>query len=435
MKSNLKTIYEYLCDYTETEIDDMIYDLSLEEKILIRDRYGDDLHNPVKMDSFDREKSKKYYGTLVPKMRKLLYERKIKSLNDRLNSNSESEIKSKLLELVSQRKTNNEICDTLDIDRQTLYKLLLELRNNGTMIARKYYSDGSIVYKPVSTFNDLKKLSILEQDRTIITEPKENIVRVLAFSDLHFGNELERRDLVERAFDYCIKNNINLIFAGGDLIDGTFSKGVQTIGDPSKQIEYFIEYYPYDKSILTFSVGGDHDASIFQKKSLNIAEACNNHRHDVIIGGFNNSGINIKNDQVLLYHHIEGGMLRNTNANLILHGHSHKYIASIVNGILSITLPSLSDINQSMPTVLELNLYFKKGYINDVNIKQIYLGEQDILLGEVAFELGSNKNVDSDLIANTETYKRSKQEDKQMTMKLQQPLSAVEKFNKRYGVN
>ena len=44
MGRKLQTIYEYFCDYSEKEIDEMIYSLSLEEKLVIRDRYGNDLH-------------------------------------------------------------------------------------------------------------------------------------------------------------------------------------------------------------------------------------------------------------------------------------------------------------------------------------------------------------------------------------------------------
>ena len=72
MGRKLQTIYEYFCDYSEEEIDEMIYSLSLEEKLVIRDRYGNDLHNPSTQKSWTQEKSKQFYGILVPKMKKLL---------------------------------------------------------------------------------------------------------------------------------------------------------------------------------------------------------------------------------------------------------------------------------------------------------------------------------------------------------------------------
>lgn len=47
MGRKLQTIYEYLSDYTEKEIDDAIFNLSMDDKLIIRERYGEDLHNPL----------------------------------------------------------------------------------------------------------------------------------------------------------------------------------------------------------------------------------------------------------------------------------------------------------------------------------------------------------------------------------------------------
>lgn len=422
MGKKLKTIYEYLCKYTEKEIDDMIYDLSLDEKILIRDRYGDDLHNPVENDSFTQRKRQRYYAYLVPKMKRLLAERKIGDLEARFTGNAELDLKKQLLELIDCRKNNKEICEILNINEQQLYYLLLDLKNTGMMISRKYYSDGSIQYKPIHTFPELKKASLFEQDRTIITDSKENNLKFLIISDLHFGNELERLDLINRAYNYCIKNGINVILSGGDLIDGTHTQGEQKISDLYKQIEYFIKNYPYDKNILTFSVAGDHDISAFISDSLSIIEMCNNFRHDIVIGGYNNTGINIKNDQILLYHRIEGGNMRYTTAPLILHGHFHKYTTRMKDNSLNVSIPSLSDINQPMPSALELNLDFNKGYINNATIKHIYFGNQDIVLSESTFDLLTNRTVNYEPIRNIEPYKEYgsvEDEEKQLVKKLQ----------------
>lgn len=70
-KSNkLPTIYKLLGNYTREEIDEMIEELSDEDKELLRLRYGDDLDNPVSTIGYDDKH--RYYNYLVPKMRKLL---------------------------------------------------------------------------------------------------------------------------------------------------------------------------------------------------------------------------------------------------------------------------------------------------------------------------------------------------------------------------
>ena len=167
-----------------------------------------------------------------------------------------------------------------------------------------------------------------------------------------------------------------------------------------------------DKNIFTLSVAGDHDWSLCRKSALNIIEICNNFRHDIIIGGYGNSIINIKNDQILLNHYIndlhKNLNLEKENVPLILRGHYHKYTTEfdMKNNILYVKVPSLSDIINSMPTALELNLTFKKGYIDNAIIKQIYFGTQDIVLNESIFDLLSNRNVNYEPIKNIKALKK-----------------------------
>ena len=88
------------------------------------------------------------------------------------------------------------------------------------------------------------------------------------------------------------RNGIHIIMCGGDLLDGVFTKGTQIISDPYEQVKYFLENYPHDDSILTFSVGGDHDLSILNSACLDLSLITSNYRPDVIIPGYNNSFIN-----------------------------------------------------------------------------------------------------------------------------------------------
>ena len=450
MGRKLQTVYEYFSDYTEKQIDDMIYGLSIDEKLIIRSRFGNDLHNPSPQKNWSKENSEKYYGTIVPKMKRLLTKdsknidsvdlpKQVEQDNRLVQQKSEIEVvdySAQLLQLLKVGKNNREICESLNISSSQLYDELLKLKNRGIRHSRKYYSDGSIKYSNVSTMQDLKNYMDAKQDRTIITDTNENSMKFLLISDLHFGNELERIDLIDRAYNYCIKNGINIILCGGDLIDGTFTRGTQKISDLYEQIEYFIKNYPQDKSILTFSVAGDHDISAFNTASLDIIEMCNNFRHDIVIGGYNNTGINLKNDKIHLYHHIEAGGMRQTTAPIILHGHSHKYSTEIKNNSLNITIPTLSNINQPMPTALELDVYFSKGYIANSVIKHLYFGEQDVVLGESIFDLLSGRTVSYDEIRNVETYRQGLEQNtdsEKVLRKTNRPLSQIEKFNKRYG--
>ena len=396
MGRNLQTIYEYFSDYTEEQVNNVIYGLSVDEILVIKSRFGNDLHNPSSQSDWGKENSNKYYGSIIPKMKRRLAKllEQEKDVDDH---------QAHLLQLIKEGKNNREICEIFNISFNQLYDELLKLKTKGVKYSRKYYSDGSIKY------NKIKKLKKLNENvnKTIITDNQENNMKFLLISDLHFGNEFENLGLIDRAYNYCIKNGINIILCGGDFIDGSFSKSPQKITDLYDQIEYFIKNYPQDKNILTFGVAGDHDFSTLKRASLDIIEICNNRRNDIIIGGYNNAEINIKNDKIHLFHNILGGRMHSAQAPIILCGHLHKYMTQQKNNSLYITLPTFSSINQQMPSALELDVSFSKGYISDAVIKHLYFGTQDFVLSESKFDLLNERNSNNNEIKNVESYKQN----------------------------
>ena len=67
----LKTIYEYFKNYTKEQVDEMLTKLTDEEKALVTIRYGEDLNNPAST-KLSQEQIDKFYGSLIPKMKRLL---------------------------------------------------------------------------------------------------------------------------------------------------------------------------------------------------------------------------------------------------------------------------------------------------------------------------------------------------------------------------
>lgn len=395
MGRKLQTIYEYLSDYTEKEIDDAIFTLSMDDKLIIRECYGEDLHNPLPRQGWNRDLSVKFYSSIIPKLKNtLLQNRKNNTKEETIEIPSlESTIKSNdivlvLMDLLRKGKDTEEICNILKIDNKTLYKLLLELKNKGVKFTKDYSIDGDIHYKFINKISDLK-----QKAKTIIVPESLNSVKILAISDLHFGNQKERLDLVDRAYNYCIKNDIHLIFCGGDIIDGAYSKEAQKITNSYEQAEYLIEKYPYDKSILTFAVGGDHDFSAFYRESIDIIEMCDNYRHDIVIGNYNNAIINMKKDKIQLYHYIKGGVVLNVDTSLMLHGHMHDFGLRMQQDRLNVTLPSLSDIANTLPSALEITLNFKNDFIESTDIKHLYFDNKDMVLSESHLFLPENRKI------------------------------------------
>lgn len=264
---------------------------------------------------------------------------------------------------------------------------------------KTYYHDGKIKYIPISKIDDLKMFEQFSNLNTIKTGDNVKKLRFLAASDFHIGNSDYRPDSLANAFNYCVINGIHIIMCSGDLLDGTFTAGNQIINDPYEQMRFFIENYPHDESILTFAVGGDHDLSLLKNYGIDVKTFINNIRNDVIIPDYNSSIIRIKNDSVLLYHHIDGCKYKKYNSSLILHGHSHEF--KVINfksdKFIEVCVPSLSDIISPIPIVLDVNLDFLNGHISNINIKQIMLANKPVKLGEYVYKLSEkpkekNKN-------------------------------------------
>ena len=122
----------------------------------------------------------------------------------------------------------------------------------------------------------------------------------------------------------------------------------------------------------------------------------------------------------------------------MLHGHSHNYsIRTSYNGkSLDICVPSLSNIFQPVPTILDMAIKFKNGFISEVCVKQIMLENKPIVLGEFNYYKDNNT---VGPINNTENYQSSSQVKTNTDNKFSSDvnrasMSQLEKFNKRYGI-
>ena len=293
-----------------------------------------------------------------------------------------------ILDLIKQGKTASQIAQQLNITHQQLYVRLTNLQNKGFLFKRTYYSNGEIGYRGCRNIN-----SFLENSNkcAIITKHDEETIQTLILSDLHFGNELDRLDLLDRVFNFCIKNNIHCILGCGDFIDGTFSRGEQKIADAYSQIEYFIKNYPHDDGIFTFGVGGDHDISTLNHSMQDFNTIINNYRHDIKISSYNNVLVNIKNSGIILHHQVPKGCYMSSDiAPIVFNGHYHNYIIRQQNSKVFVNVPSLSDINESMPSAVLAEFQFQKGFMSQVILKQVIFSDKDNIVNENIISIPNN---------------------------------------------
>ena len=302
----------------------------------------------------------------------------------------------KIVNEIASGKSCNEICDSLNISRKQLYYYMQLLKNDGIDFNRKYYSNGVIRYSPISKLRDMK--DGLNQIN-LITPHGTGSEMFLVISDTHFGNEKERIDLLNRAYNYAIKNGIHIILIAGDLLDGNYTLGVKEreFGEIVKQIEHFLKDYPFDKNIINIAVLGDHDYSVLNGHFVNLKEVINSKRHDIAVGGFNSVSVGVKNDNIMLFHHLTNGAIPPIYAPIILKGHSHYFsVNHRDDSTLDVTVPSLSDIKDVLPSALVLEVEFKDGYISEADVKQVLFLDKDYVVSTYRYTF--NRNIGEKII-------------------------------------
>lgn len=105
----VKTIYEYFKNYSKEEVDKVLSTLSDESLELIRIRYGDDLTVPVN-NKLTEEQRKKFYGSVMAQIKRLLENPDIKRRKVQKKEIEEEKIES--TSIVENVQTKNNLVET-----------------------------------------------------------------------------------------------------------------------------------------------------------------------------------------------------------------------------------------------------------------------------------------------------------------------------------
>lgn len=304
----------------------------------------------------------------------------------------------KLLNLINEGKTVNEISEILKLSNKAIFCRLNMLRNAGYNFKRLYYSDGNIVY---SNGADMAWYNERSNGTNLIT--KGNEIDAIVISDIHFGSDYEIEKIMDRIYNYCISNDIHIILFGGDLVDGTFGKNTR-VDNIDEQLAYIMKKYPFDKSIINFGVLGDHDYSIFEANSRDISLLFSNYRHDIVPLGYYVGKLNIGNDILTFYHGNKVNYTKNDDIiisnnirgrNIIFRGHTHRKldISNLCSNTL-IKLPSLSDLrddDEFLPSAIRIRISLNNNIFSNILVNQLLIGEKIYSINEFNQEFASRK--------------------------------------------
>ncbi len=299
----------------------------------------------------------------------------------------------RLIELINKHKSLNEISRLLKLSNKQIFMRLSMLKNSGYIFDRKYQYNGDIYYNSHNPF-----INSLDNNLRIEGKSKLDRIRVLLTSDYHLGNIYDDLDSINKMYEYCINHRINIILNCGDFFEGIIhSSRDNKFNDHIKQIKYGLTNYPYDSNILNVVLLGNHDASFWLEKGIDIKKIILERRHDLIPIGYGYGDCYIGNIGFRLEHPIDRSDLKinmpqNSDKQIILRGHSHKFkISSGINTFLKIYVPSLSRVsngnkNNIIPGMIDMELQIKGNEVNRESIRQfIYLDKKFICISELVY--------------------------------------------------
>ena len=212
----LQTIYKYLNEYTREEIDAKLNKLTEEEISLVKLRYGNDLDNPVVSSTWGKEETTKFYGSLIPKMKRLLSnpdgkrKRNVKKTQNISNENNQSSIFSKEQQKVEDSKPNLSQT-TSEIEKDDCLKILELMRTpsfgemlksltpkEAVIICLKlgYVDEKYFTTESIAGFLGIETSEVIETIKKVLLVYKENInqfidktVDIATGSSLTFKND------------------------------------------------------------------------------------------------------------------------------------------------------------------------------------------------------------------------------------------------------
>lgn len=288
-----------------------------------------------------------------------------------------------IIEYIKDKKSLKEICKLLNMSEKQLYVRIKQLITSGYMIEPSYSYNSDIYF-------DLKKEDFIKHENKIkIHMPKDNnLFRCLVISDLYIGSKDADIKLVDNVYEYASKNGINNILICGDIIEGDYTSYPMDLKDVDSQIDYFVKEYPYDSTINNFVILGNHDHHCLKTEGYNIGQFIKNNRYDIVPIGYGQGSVNVKKDNIILFHKLYDGFKPDINTEkIVLSGHSHM-MKTKLRDIFWIGIPTLSNksndkTKEVIPGFVDLSIDMEKDRFEYAEAKHMIITPKVIQVSEV----------------------------------------------------
>ena len=306
-----------------------------------------------------------------------------------------SETNKLIIDLIKQDYSLREIAEILKITEKQLYIRIKQIINQGYQLYPNYRCDSEIYYKILYGKQENYTFSIS-------MPKKEQTFRCIVISDLHIGNINSDIKLLDYVYEYATKNGINYVFVCGDNVEGDYTVDRKYIKNVYDQVEELIKKYPYDKNINNVMIYGNHDHHSLKEEGFNASQKIKNARYDIIPIGYGQGTVNIKNDNLILFHKLNESTspVISNDEKLILSGHGHMMKTKIKEQ-LWLCVPTLSYVSVDktvdvIPGFIDLTLDFSKGKFDFLGAKHIIITPKLITINETRCKMKIFENINLD---------------------------------------
>lgn len=211
----------------------------------------------------------------------------------------------------------------------TLDELIEYVSSNGLDYTKEEIIASLNRIRQIVAISDARKISyprIYEISKPLYTtnsifeiESNSECIDILLTSDWHITsdnlNMIKR--MSDNIYNYCKKNNINLILNLGDFLDVSSNSSIQTYDEDMRLLEQIIKFLPKDDSITHAILGGNHDMHVFNV-GVDPLEYLSNNRDDIYNLGYVISRLQFVNSQnldTISLHHPYGQAIQTIDIN------------------------------------------------------------------------------------------------------------------------
>ena len=264
----------------------------------------------------------------------------------------------KLYDMIKENQSLDTIKKELQLTEKQIYRRVRTLIETGIRIDRNFYIDGHYQYKtPEGSIPNYFEL---------YTDSLKN--EFLMISDTHFAHRLESIESLYACYEYAKDHHIHTIFHAGDLIEGEKYQCVQeTLTNVLDQLDYVVNVYPQDPTIMNYIVFGNHDN--MSNSKIEIKNFLEHYRSDFVGLGFETKLIKI-NHAWFRMNHMRKIKIQEEDY-ITFNGHFHHYGLTIENDKISCMVPTLSNNSKFKQPPSMLHVIFDETNQLSVEIKQI----------------------------------------------------------------